>query len=72
MEKYINIDMINKDYFEGNYFSDDNSVNYDNQNGKIDTIAFCDNKERAKLVCSCLNLFESLQDNIEIKESEEV
>ena len=68
MTKYINIDMIDKDDFEGNYFSDDNSVNYDNQNGKIDTIAFCDDKKRAKLICNSLNLFESLQDNIEIKE----
>ena len=71
MTKYINIDMIDKEYFDGNYFADDNSVNYDLQNGKIETIAFCDDKERAKLICSCLNLFESLQDNIPLKKSKE-
>ena len=63
----INIDMFKKHHFEGEYFADENSVKYDNQNGKIDTILFCDDKERAKLIASCLNLFETLQDNIELK-----
>ena len=64
----INIDMFDKDIFEGYYFADNNSINYDLQNGKIETVAFCDDEERAKLICSALNLFEALQDNIEIKE----
>ena len=64
----VNIDMFDKDIFEGYYFADNNSINYDLQNGKIETVAFCDDEERAKLICSALNLFEALQDNIEIKE----
>ena len=64
----VNIDMFDKDIFEGYYFADNNSVNYDLQNGKIETVAFCDDKERAKLICSALNLFEALQDNIEVKQ----
>ena len=48
MTKYINIDMIDKEYFDGNYFADYNSIRYDLQNGKIETVAFCDDKERAK------------------------
>ena len=64
----INKDMFDKDIFEGYYFADNNSINYDLQNGKIETVAFCDDEERAKLICSALNLFEALQDNIEIKE----
>ena len=67
----INIDMFNKDTFDGYYFADNNSVNYDLQNGKIETVAFCDDKERAKLICSALNLFEALQDNIEVKQESE-
>jgi len=64
---YVNIDMFDKDTFDGYYFADENSVNYDFQNGKTTTIAFCDDKERAKLICSSLNLFEALQDNIKVK-----
>ena len=64
----VNIDMFHKNVFNGYYFADNNSVNYDLQNGKIEKIAFCDDKERAKLICSALNLFEALQDNIEVKE----
>ena len=71
MTKYINIDMIDKEWFDGNYFADNNSVNYDLQNGKIKTVAFCDDKETAKLIGSCLNLFESLQDNIPLKKNNE-
>mgnify|MGYP003138835801 FL=1 len=71
MTKYINIDMIDKEYFEGNYFCDLNGVNYDLQNGKIETVAFCDSIHRAELICSCLNLFESLQDNIPLKKDNE-
>jgi|TARA_R100000030_G_scaffold90468_1_gene75143 hypothetical protein len=67
----INIDMFDKDTFDGYYFADNNSVNYDLQNGKIETVAFCDDKERAKLICSALNLFEALQDNIEVKQESE-
>ena len=63
----VNIDMFDKDIFEGYYFADNNSINYDLQNGKIETVAFCDDEERAKLICSALNLFEALQDNIEVK-----
>ena len=37
----VNIDMFHKDVFDGYYFADNNSVNYDLQNGKIETIAFC-------------------------------
>ena len=69
----VNIDMFHKDVFDGYYFAENNaegftSVNYDLQNGKTETIAFCDDKEHAKLICSALNLFEALQDNIEVKE----
>ena len=63
----VNVDMFDKDIFEGYYFADNNSINYDLQNGKIETVAFCDDEERAKLICSALNLFEALQDNIEVK-----
>ena len=64
----INIDMFDKDVFDGYYFADHNSINYDLQNGKTETVAFCDDKERAKLICSALNLFEALQDNIEVNQ----
>ena len=64
----INIDMFDKDVFDGYYFADHNSINYDLQNGRTETVAFCDDKERAKLICSALNLFEALQDNIEVNQ----
>ena len=64
----INIDMFDKDVFNGYYFADHNSINYDLQNGRTETVAFCDDKERAKLICSALNLFEALQDNIEVNQ----
>jgi len=63
----VNIDMFHKNVFDGNYFADNNSVNYDLQNGKIETVAFCDDKRSAKLICSALNLFDALQENIEVK-----
>ena len=64
----VNIDMFDKDLFDGYSFADHNSINYDLQNGRTETVAFCDDKERAKLICSALNLFEALQDNIEVKQ----
>ena len=64
----INIAMFDEDVFDGYYFADHNSINYDLQNGKTETVAFCDDKERAKLICSALNLFEALQDNIEVNQ----
>jgi len=60
--------MFDKDVFDGYYFADHNSINYDLQNGRTETVAFCDDKERAKLICSALNLFEALQDNIEVNQ----
>ena len=65
----INIDMFDKDTFDGYYFADNNSVNYDLQNGKIETVAFCDEKEFAEHCVEALNiLFNLNNDGIETKE----
>ena len=63
----ITLKMIPKeDYTEGNYFSENNAVKYDLQNGKIETISFCDNKENAEWISRALNLFTALEDGIEL------
>ena len=44
----ITKDDIKKEYLEGNYFSDGTAIKYDYQNGTIETVAFCDEKEFAE------------------------
>ena len=67
--KYITKDMIDEQYFEGRYFSDETAVNVDYQNGKINVVAYCICKETAKDMARGLNLLDNLlEDGIEIKE----
>jgi len=67
----ITKDDIKKEYFEGNYFSDGTSIKYDYQNGKIETVAFCDKKEFAEHCAEALNILYNLNnDGIETKENE--
>ena len=40
-DKYITRDMLTKESYEGNNFSEGNVVKYDLQNGKINIICFC-------------------------------
>jgi hypothetical protein len=66
--KYITKDMIDKQYFEGRYFSDETAVNVDYQNGKTNIIAYCICKETAKDIARSLNLLENIEeDGLEVK-----
>ena len=67
----ITKDDIKKEYLEGNYFSDGTAIKYDYQNGTIETVAFCDEKEFAEHCAEALNiLFNLNNDGIETKEKE--
>tara|TARA_B100000427_G_C15156199_1_gene440981 strand:+ start:309 stop:518 length:210 start_codon:yes stop_codon:yes gene_type:complete len=67
----ITKDDIKKEYLEGNYFSDGTAIKYDYQNGTIETVAFCDEKEFAEHCAEALNiLFNLNNDGIETKENE--
>jgi hypothetical protein len=66
--KYITRDMIHKDSIEGNYFADGNAVKLDYQNGTIETVLFCDEKEFAEHAADALNILYNLNnDGIELK-----
>ena len=47
---------------EGNYFSDDVAVKFDQQNGKINTVAFCICKKTAQDMAKALNLLDYIKE----------
>ena len=57
------LDMTNYDDGEGDsYFVENNSVKFDLQNGKFETIAFARAKDMAIEIASALNLLENESD----------
>ena len=57
------LDMTNYDDGEGDsYFVENNSVKFDLQNGKFETIAFTRDKDMAIEIASALNLLENESD----------
>jgi len=63
--KYIQITRENlEESCEGNYFSDDVAVKFDEQNGKINTVAFCICKQTAKDMAKGLNLYDGLKEEL--------
>ena len=52
------------EYCEGNYFADDVAVKYDLQNGKINTIAFCIDKQTAEDMAKSLNLYDNIEEEL--------
>ena len=68
-DNMITKDMIHKDSIEGNYFADNNAVKLDYQNGTIETVLFCDEKEFAEHTAEALNILYNLNnDGIELKQ----
>ena len=66
--EYITRDMLTKESYEGNNFSEGNVVKYDLQNGKINIICFCSDESVAKGIAESLNLLDNLEANgIDIK-----
>jgi len=67
-DNYITKDMIKKESYEGNNFSQDNAVMYDLQNGRTNVICFCSDKHVAKGIAEALNLLDNLEaDGVEVK-----
>tara|TARA_R100001079_G_scaffold40191_1_gene20294 strand:+ start:193 stop:417 length:225 start_codon:yes stop_codon:yes gene_type:complete len=66
-DNFVAKDMIDEEYFEGKYFSDDTAVNVDYQNGKTSVIAYCICKNTAKDLAKSLNLLDNLEDGVEFK-----
>ena len=67
-DQYITRDMLTKDSYEGNNFAEGNVVKYDLQNGKINVICFCSDKNVAKGIAEGLNLLDNLEaDGINLK-----
>tara|TARA_R100001591_G_C4282584_1_gene165515 strand:- start:243 stop:476 length:234 start_codon:yes stop_codon:yes gene_type:complete len=66
-DNFVAKDMIDEEYFEGRYFSDDTAVNVDYQNGKTNVIAYCICKNTAKDLAKSLNLLDNLEDGVEFK-----
>ena len=67
-DNYITKEMIKKESYEGNNFSQDNAVMYDLQNGRTDVICFCSDKHVAKSIAKALNLLDNLEaDGVEVK-----
>ena len=63
--KYIQITKENlEESCEGNYFSDDVAVKFDEQNGKINTVAFCICKKTAQDMAKGLNLYDGLKEEL--------
>jgi hypothetical protein len=63
--KYIQITRKNlEESCEGNYFSDDVAVKFDEQNGKINTVAFCICKKTAQDMAKGLNLYDGLKEEL--------
>jgi hypothetical protein len=63
--KYIQITRENlEESCEGNYFSDDVAVKFDEQNGKINTVAFCICKKTAQDMAKGLNLYDGLKEEL--------
>jgi hypothetical protein len=52
------------EYCEGNYFSDDVAVKFDLQNGKINTVAFCIDKQTAIDMAKGLNLYDNIEEEL--------
>ena len=68
-DNFITKDMLTKESYEGNNFSEGNAVMYDLQNGKTNIIAFCSDKNVAKGISEALNLLDNLEaDGIELKQ----
>jgi hypothetical protein len=68
-DNYITRDMLTKESYEGNNFSEGNAVMFDLKNGKTNIIAFCSDKEVAKGIAEGLNLLDNLEaDGIELKQ----
>ena len=44
------------------YFAEDNAVNFDLQNGKIETLAFARDKNMAKEIARALNLLDDKEE----------
>ena len=60
-DQYITKDMLTKDSYKGNYYTNKNAVMYDLQNGKQNVICFCDNIHTAQGIVEGLNLIDNLE-----------
>ena len=60
-DQYITKDMLTKDSYKGNYYTNKNAVMYDLQNGKQNVICFCDNIYTAQGIVEGLNLLDKLE-----------
>ena len=58
---YVTRDMIKKDCFEGLNFAEDNAVKFDDQNGAIKVLCYCETKELAKGIAEALNILDNLE-----------
>ena len=68
-DNYITRDMLTKESYEGNNFSEGNAVKYNLQNGQINVICFCSDESVAKGVAEGLNLLDNLEaDGIDLKQ----
>ena len=71
-DRYITRDMLTEESYEGNNFAEGNAVKYDLQNGKINVICFCSDKNVAKGIAEGLNLLDNLEaDGIDLKPTSE-
>jgi len=60
-DQYITKDMLTKDSYKGNYYTNKNAVMYDLQNGKQNVVCFCDNIYTAQGIVEGLNLLDKLE-----------
>jgi len=68
-DQYITKDMLTKDSYKGNYYTNKNAVMYDLQNGKQNVVCFCDNIYTAQGIVEGLNILDKLEaDGIELKQ----